>query len=70
MNGRAVGLTNIKIRPIDMAVTELVRKGRNQFGKLGLSTISRCHNAAILAMIKSINPAQERIDIPTESVHP
>ncbi len=70
MNGRAIGLVNIQIRPIDMVTTEIVRKGRNQSGKLGLSTISRCHNAAILAMKISRNPAHERIDIPTESVHP
>jgi hypothetical protein len=62
MNGRARGLANIQIRPIDMLTTEIVRKGRNHCGRLGLSKISRCHNAAILAMKISRNPAHERIE--------
>jgi hypothetical protein len=68
--GSGKGAGEYPDQTIDMVTTEIVRKGRNQLGKLGLSTISRCHNAAILAMKISRNPAHERIDIPTESVHP
>ena len=41
MYGRARGLENIQIRLIAMVTTAIARKGRNQFGKLGLST-NRC----------------------------